>query len=294
MKFRQIGDATVPHYESSRFPLRIKDIAEESKGEIIFPHWHDDIELAYCKSGKYEYRINDDSLIIQEGDFLFINSRVMHYIRTLSDEQTRNYCIIFKPSILTGNEEITNKYLKPIYKGNPLEFLYFPRNTDLAKECAKWMELIMRAYKADHEDYELVAIAGLNMIMHLLYQEFSNRNPAIKQISDIGELEKKMISFIYEEYQNDISLNDIASSANISTHTCCDIFKHYVGISPVKYLNLFRLEMGSRLLISSKKNIQQIAWLCGFQTSAYFIKSFKDEYGLTPAKYRKSFQKDAN
>lgn len=292
MNYRQLGEATVPHYESNRFPLRIKDIMEQTKGDIVFPHWHDDIEFAYIKSGKYEYRINDDSLIMQEGDFLFINSRVMHYIKTLGDAPTRNYCIIFKPAILTGNEEIRNKYLDPIYKGNPLEFLYFPRNTKFAKDCGKWMEFIMKAYKEDHEDYEMIAIAGLSMIMHLLYKEFSDRNPAIKQTTDIGEIEKKMISFIYEQYPNDISLNDIASSANISTHTCCDIFKHYVGVSPVKYLNLFRLEMASRQLISSTRNIQDIAWHCGFQTSAYFIKSFKDEYGLTPAKYRKSFKKN--
>lgn len=292
MKSEQIGEAAVPHYESNHFPLRIKDIQEKTKGEVIFPHWHDDVELAYIKSGKYEYRINDDSLIVQAGDFLFINSRVMHYIRTLGDEPTRNYCIIFKPSILTGNEEITRKYLDPIYRNNPLEFLYFPRNTQYAKECEKWAEFIMQAYKEDHEDYELVAIAGLNMIMHLIFKEFSSRNPAINQITDIGAAEKKMISFIYSQYQNDISLNDIAASANMNTHSCCDIFKHYVGVSPVKYLNLFRLEMAGRALLTTKKSVQEIAWLCGFQTSAYFIKSFKQQYGITPSKYRKAFKKD--
>lgn len=282
-----LGEAAVPHYESNSLPLRIKDIKESKKGTIVFPHWHEDIELMYVKSGVYEYRINDDSLIMQAGDFVFVNAKVMHYIRVLDGDAPQNYCVIFKPSILTGNTEIFQKFLEPISTDNPLEYLYFPRNTKASEECGKWMEFIIRGYEEDHNTYELAANAGLNMIIRTIYKEFSLRIPSVKQNSQIGEEEKKMISFIYDHYQNDISLDDISASAYVSNHTCCAIFKRYVGVSPVKFLNMFRLEMAGRMLISSEQSVQDIAWACGFKTSAYFIKMFKDQYGCTPFQYRK-------
>ncbi len=123
--------------------------------------------------------------------------------------------------------------------------------------------------------------------MNVIIEEFANRNPAFKQITPMGELEKKMITFIYEHFSEKITLTDIARSANINTHTCCDIFKHYLNTSPVAYLNAFRLDMSTKLLKTSKASVQYISYSCGFDSSAYFIKLFKERYGITPIQYRK-------
>lgn len=287
----QKEDAAVLHYDNRRFPLRIKDVYEVKDENIVIPHWHDDFELVYVLEGINEYRINDDALILQPGDFLFINTRVMHYNHAIGDGENHGYFVIFQPSILTGNTYVAETFLEPIWKVNPLEYLYLPRNTEQADEIGKWMKLIVQAYKESPDHYQLQAIAGLNMIMNVLYKEFSDRNPAVKQTSPIGILEKKMISFIYHRFADRITLQDIADSANVSIRTCSNIFQHYAGVSPMKYLNLFRMDMAARLLQTSDAPVQSIAWNCGFETSAYFIKQFKKQYGCTPNEYRKAFRK---
>lgn len=282
-------DAAVLHYDDRRFPLRIKDVYEQ-KGEItVIPHWHDDFELVYVLEGMQEYKVNDDTLIIQPGDFLFINTRVMHHNHSIAEGENHGYYIMFQPSILTGNPYVAETFLEPIWKINPLEFLYLPRNTAQAEEIGKWMRFIVEAYHDSPDHYQLQAIAGLNMIMNVLYKEFSDRNPAVKQLTPIGALEKKMISYIYHHFADPLTLQDIADSANVSIRTCSNIFRHYAGVSPMKYLNLFRLEMAARLLQTSEAPVQNIAWSCGFESSAYFIKQFKSQYGCTPNQYRKIF-----
>ncbi len=279
-------ELAVPHYEDPNIPLRIKHYIKDSSSIQTMPHWHDDFELVYVAKGQYEYRINDDDLVLQPGDFLFINSKVLHYDRVISD-QVEVYMIVFQPSILTGNKTIYNTFLEPISGINPIEYLYFPRNTKQSNECNKWVKEIINLHKEHKHSYYLTAIAYLIFIMNVIIEEFANRNPAFKQITPLGELERKMITYIYEHYPEKITLADIADSANINTHTCCDIFKHYLNTSPVAYLNSFRLDMSTRLLKTTKATAQNIALSCGFDSSAYYIKLFKEKYKMTPIQYRK-------
>ncbi len=285
MKFEET-ELAVPHYEDPSIPLRIKHYIKEPSSIQTIPHWHDDYELVYLLEGQYRYRINDDDLLLQAGDFLFINSKVLHYDQVVSDS-VEVYMIVFQPSILTGNKTIYNTFLEPIAGINPIEYLYFPRNTKQSEECSKWMKEIINLHKKHKHSYYLTAIAYLIFIMNVIIEEFSTRNPAFKQITPLGVVERKMIKYIYEHYSEKITLSNIADSASINVHTCCDIFKHYLNTSPIAYLNAFRLDMSTRLLKNTKSTVQHISSACGFDSSAYYIKLFKEKYDMTPIQYRK-------
>lgn len=283
----EIGKATVPNYENKQIPLHIKDVSLKGSTMWVSPHWHDDFEFFYVVEGEFGYRINETTFKLSAGDFLFINSSVMHCFHLLSEGENHSLCIMFQPSLLTGNKYIEGKYYDPIYKLNPIDFLYFPKNTSQSEQCAKWLHMIVDAYHNQPDGYELSAIAGINMIMQLLYHEFASYSPVANAHSKIGEKEKKMISFIYHNYQDDISLEDIANAGNVSVHSCCRLFKNYLDLSPVKFLNNYRLEVAENLLLTTEYTIQEIANLCGYDSCAYFIKQFKNAYHVTPYKYRK-------
>ena len=56
----------------------------------------------------------------------------------------------------------------------------------------------------------------------------------------------------------------------------------------IKWLNQERIKMAKFLLEKEPQNISEIGWTCGFNTSSYFIRTFKDHTGMTPKAYRKS------
>jgi AraC-like DNA-binding protein len=58
--------------------------------------------------------------------------------------------------------------------------------------------------------------------------------------------------------------------------------------TPVEYLNTYRIERASGMLLNSGKSVTDIAFSCGFNDLSYFIKTFKSIKGITPAKFRKS------
>lgn len=98
---------------------------------------------------------------------------------------------------------------------------------------------------------------------------------------------KKMLSFIYENYQNEISVEDIANAANISKSECFRCFRSMIEKKPIEFLNEYRLKKALELLTASDMPITEVSLSCGFGHISYFGKLFREVYGISPRKYRK-------
>ena len=57
-----------------------------------------------------------------------------------------------------------------------------------------------------------------------------------------------------------------------------------MGMSAIKYLNVYRLKIADTLLTSSDRQIGEIAAICGFDDAGYFARIYKEQYGHTPSK----------
>ncbi len=60
-----------------------------------------------------------------------------------------------------------------------------------------------------------------------------------------------------------------------------------MGVSPIVYLNQYRLTLASRLLKSTNDSIGAISAATGFADPFYFSRMFKDRFQLSPREYRK-------
>ena len=83
-------------------------------------------------------------------------------------------------------------------------------------------------------------------------------------------------------------MNTAPGGTCVSKHRCCELFKNMLGYTPVEYLNIYRLEMAARILTSTDRSVQDVANTCGIESSAYFIKMFRQRFHMTPKEYRKS------
>lgn len=99
--------------------------------------------------------------------------------------------------------------------------------------------------------------------------------------------QQSMVSYIYQNYSEHITLDDISAAGNISRSKCCQIFKKYIGQSPMDFVNTYRLEISQHLLLTTTSSITDICTACGFNHLSYFTKQFQIKYGCTPRDYRK-------
>ena len=65
------------------------------------------------------------------------------------------------------------------------------------------------------------------------------------------------------------------------------MFKQYLNMSPIDYLNSFRLEKGMELLRQTDLSITEISSACGFSSPSYFAERFLMAKGCTPTQYRR-------
>ncbi len=99
-----------------------------------------------------------------------------------------------------------------------------------------------------------------------------------------------MIEYITKHYHENIQLDDLSKEIGISKSTCCREFKNHMNCTIFEYIMNYRLIEATKLLLSSDYNITEIAYMCGFSTSSYFIKHFKKKTGVSPYVYRKEKQ----
>ena len=126
------------------------------------------------------------------------------------------------------------------------------------------------------------------MIFRRLYQIYIGQDEVpVSYTSDIS-LQRRMNTYIYEHYQEKITLDDIAGAAGVSRSKCAGLFRKYTQKTPVNFLNSYRLEMAARMLTSTDEPVSYIANACGIGEQSYFNRLFMKEFGCTPLEWRKA------
>ncbi|MCL2883106.1 MAG: helix-turn-helix domain-containing protein [Coriobacteriia bacterium] len=106
-------------------------------------------------------------------------------------------------------------------------------------------------------------------------------------ISDYPNVVKAAVSYISENYLNNISLNDVARSASVHPTYLSRLFRQYTGCSFREYINRLRIIKARHLLLDPSKSISAISCEVGFFDQSYFTRVFKMIEGVTPGQYRK-------
>ncbi len=97
-----------------------------------------------------------------------------------------------------------------------------------------------------------------------------------------------------DDVRGELSLGEFAQSVNLSVWRLCNIFKSDVGLPPIKYLRLLRMERAKGLLESSFLSVKEIAFQVGLNDESHFVRDFKSTYGFSPAIYRLQFKRNGN
>lgn len=98
----------------------------------------------------------------------------------------------------------------------------------------------------------------------------------------------EVIQYIEENYKQNLSLDLLASIFNISKQWLILRFKKEMNITPISYLNNFRMKKAKELLLQQEMLINEVAFACGFETPYYFTNAFKKHFGISPGIWRKN------
>lgn len=120
---------------------------------------------------------------------------------------------------------------------------------------------------------ELQALSGSRVYMQ-------GRNEALRRV----------LKFIDEQLQRDISLNEVAEAAFLSPNYLSQLLKKQTGMAFVEWLTVRRMERAQHLLSHTSDRIFEVANAVGFTDEAYFTRRFRQRFGQPPSEYRKSMR----
>lgn len=112
----------------------------------------------------------------------------------------------------------------------------------------------------------------------------------LPQVCVLDKRVEKIIAMMREDVRGELSLGEFAQSVNLSVWRLCHIFKSDVGMPPIRYLRLLRMERAKNLLESSFLSVKEIAFQVGLNDESHFVRDFKSTYGSSPALYRLRFK----
>ena len=89
-----------------------------------------------------------------------------------------------------------------------------------------------------------------------------------------------------EDYAKSWTVESLASIAGGNPHYLIHLFKAHLGETPIRYLWNRRVDAGVHLLQTTALTIDEIAYRCGFQSSAHFSRRVKERQGAPPSLLR--------
>ncbi len=247
-------------------------------------HWHEDLQFIYVLNGTIEVRLLDNTTELKAGDGIFINKNVVHFIKHNS---TCHY-----------NSFIFPDYFIKFYFGSPAkdfvdsvienEQLQFCSFTQGINWCDRVLSLLARMSLLEKNKTEFYLYEVLVLVSTLWLEMRKNIVlPPEKQENIINLRMQKFLRYIEKHYQNDLTLEDLSKSANVSKSECLRCFKLSMQTTPYNYLIDFRLSKAAVLLKKSNDSIGNIAADVGFHQASHFGKCFKEKTGYSPKEYRK-------
>ena len=284
------GNKEIVPLTSPGFPYVciITDLDSYRDGLIEW-HWHTAYEIVHVSRGSVQIKTPNQETDLVRGDVVFVNSGVLHSYQAL-EKGSKLTAQIFDMHLLSGlyNSIYEEKFFLPVNRSGALEAWRIQPDTLDHLKAVKHVLNAEMLVKDEPEGFELELRTQLSRFWILLLKDTEKlRESSTSRNSIETERIKQMMEYIQEHYSEKITLNDIAASANISTRECSRCFQKNIDISPMIYLNSYRLRMACDMLLETDESILTVSESCGFSSQSYFGRLFREATGCTPAEYRK-------
>jgi signal transduction histidine kinase/DNA-binding response OmpR family regulator/ligand-binding sensor domain-containing protein len=86
--------------------------------------------------------------------------------------------------------------------------------------------------------------------------------------------------------ETDFNVKKLSSDLNISTTHLYRKLKALTGLSPVEFIRVFKLQKACEMLTNTNYSIKEVGYGLGFNNLSYFVKCFREQFGVTPSSFR--------
>lgn len=272
--------------ELRNIPLSYHHIDDKHPFYQMPLHWHQPCEIVRIISGRLAVYMDDNVVYANADDVIFINQEIIH---GYEPENCTYEVIDFDSKEILMRTSLCKDILHT-FANNDIRILPFHsiKNADLYDITNR----LFRFAAQDVRDKDLLLLSTLFELLGTLYIQHHYTDNF--QVSKNTNRFRPLLDYVDSSFMNPITTADMANVCKMSPNHFLKVFHEYFGQAPHEFLNTYRLERASVLLINTDLSITDIAYNCGFYDASYFVKVFKKYKGMTPKKYRTLFMTKNN
>ena len=254
-------------------------------------HYHPQYELLYISKSSGIRFVGDSVSHFSPGDLVLVGSYLPHL--------WRNDASYYKEDSTDNIKTVVIKFLKEFIGAgtfNNPEFFVINQMLDDAKFGLFFSKNVSEAL---HDDLlkivDLPPIEQSIKLLGLLHQLSLVDQKEVLSSTDMRQYATEpskrldaVLKYISDNYSSNISLQDVADIACMTTNSFCRFFKKMTNKSFTQFLNEVRVRNASRLLLEDNLTVSEVCYMVGYNSITNFYKQFKHVTGITPNGYRKA------
>ena len=261
---------------NEQFPFLVsyQKLSEYESGSFMW-HWHPEIEITYVQKGTMCYKVNHMVYHLKEGDIVFNNSGALHS-GTMENQKDCAYIpVTFDSRLIYGffQSTVNSKYVDPVIQDSMLPAICIDQSEPWHKPFREYLLRIIDLDEKKPDFYELDITICLQSIWRLLLEHITYEPQASRENSLEYDRIKKILSYIEENYQNKITLNDIAGHIHLCESECTRLFKRHMNTTLFAFLQEYRIERSLEFL-QDDQPVSAVADKAGFSDPNYYSKVF--------------------
>ena len=234
--------------------------------------------LVYTYQGSGEFIYRGEHYTLSAGDAFLIDCNEPQYYGTKNPEGWTQSALHFYGGNSGHIYETLFRDLPPVF------------HLSNEQEFQRLLEDILRYQTTPSVQHDFKVSLAIQKMLGYLY---ANQSAATDNV-EYPDFIRYIMHYMENNYQQELSLNELANMASMSKYHFCRQFKKYTSFSPKKYLINLRISHARMLLTSTDIPAYKIGILVGISNEANFIHLFKENVGLTPNEYRKQFEGGAD
>lgn len=268
-------------------------IVERYKSEFTYPlHKHPEYELNFVQNASGVKRIVGDSIeTISDYDLVLIAAENLEHVWEQGNCNSKNI------------REITIQCTPDIFTGELLDKNQFSSINKMLEKAANGisfpLEAIMKVYSmldtlASEKDTFVQFLHVLKLLYEISkydYKQLSSSSFARAEQGNESRRITKVKSYISEHYNEDITLDSMASLVGMAPSAFSRFFKKHTNKNLSAYIIDIRLGIAARMLVDTAQNISEICYTCGFNNLSNFNRIFKLKRGMSPREFRQIYMK---
>lgn len=257
-------------------------------------HAHQGMELLFVHEGSIRVVVNRQIVDLTAGNLVVFRPFQLHrvIIRTEPGVAYIRTLLVFEPGELVERLEAfpsLRQFLLRLWK-EPLQQQVF-QSLPLARTVDKLEEYRQRMETAEQgELLEEQMLCLADLLGHLKRHEepeLLHRLPPA-QGSAVAE---QVMDWLEAHYAEPFQLEQLAQAVHLTPSHVSAAFRQAVGSTITDYLTAVRVRQACLLLRTGDKSVEEIGQAVGLQNTSYFCQMFRKHVGLSPHRFRRSFQR---